>query len=191
MQSVSDSTTISPPAYHTKLTYWPLWKLAVILTLNVWGLSYLGLTRSVSLLLMPWLLRGQGISSHDIDYVEYVGPGLTWGRILSTCVVSMWSYNIKCKYIFMFPLKNFASKELRMSFSVIFLWLIGRISYRKNWNVLLGLLLITSQIRSCNGLNHYLIKCWPRSTMQYDIFRQQQVDPSCHWNSMMVYQKIS
>ena len=25
----------------------------------------------------------------NIDYVEYVGPGLTWGRILSTCVISM------------------------------------------------------------------------------------------------------
>ena len=65
------------------------------LTLNVWGLSYLGLTRSVSWLLMPWLLtspgRRQDISSHDIDYVEYVGPGLTWGRIWSTCVISMWT----------------------------------------------------------------------------------------------------
>ena len=30
---------------------------------------------------MPWLLtspeRRQEINSHDIDYVEYVGPGLT------------------------------------------------------------------------------------------------------------------
>ena len=47
----------------------------------------------------PGSLRRQDISSHDIDYVKYVGPGLTRGRILSTCVISMWSNNIKCKYI--------------------------------------------------------------------------------------------
>ena len=32
--------------------------------------------------LAPYVI--QDISSHDIDYVEYVGPYLTWGRILST-----------------------------------------------------------------------------------------------------------
>ena len=57
-------------------------------------------------------LRRQDISSRDIDYVRYVGPGLTWGRILSTSVKSMWSTDIKCKYIFMFPLQNLARKEL-------------------------------------------------------------------------------
>ena len=55
-------------------------------------------------------LHRQGISSHDTDYVEYVGSGLTWERILSTCVISMWSNDIKCKYMFMFPLKNLARK---------------------------------------------------------------------------------
>ena len=59
------------------------------------------------------LLHRQDISSYDIDYVEYVGPGLTWGRILSTFVISMWSNDIKCKYMFMFPLQNLARKELR------------------------------------------------------------------------------
>ena len=57
-------------------------------------------------------LRRQDISSHDIDCVEYVSPCLTWGRILSTCVISMWSNDLKCKYIFMFPLKNLARKGL-------------------------------------------------------------------------------
>ena len=60
----------------------------------------------------PGSLRRQNISSHDIDYVEYVGPGLTWGRILSTCVISMWSNDIKWKCMFMFPLKILARKEL-------------------------------------------------------------------------------
>ena len=44
--------------------------------------------------------------SHDIDYVEYVGPGVTWERILSTCVISKWSNDMKCKCMFMFPLQN-------------------------------------------------------------------------------------
>ena len=44
-------------------------------------------------------LRRYDISSHDIDYVEYVGPGLTWGRTLSACVISMWSNDIKCIHI--------------------------------------------------------------------------------------------
>ena len=54
-------------------------------------------------------LRRQDISSHDINYV---GSGLTWGRILSTCAILMWSNDIKCKYMFMFPLKNLARKGL-------------------------------------------------------------------------------
>ena len=60
----------------------------------------------------PGSLRCQDISSHDIDYVEYVGTGLTWGRILSICVILMWSNDMKCEYIFMFPLQNLAHKGL-------------------------------------------------------------------------------
>ena len=57
-------------------------------------------------------LRRQDISSHDIDYVEYAGLGVTWGRILSTCVILMWNNDIKCKYMFIFSLKNLAHKVL-------------------------------------------------------------------------------
>ena len=57
-------------------------------------------------------MAADAISSHDVDYAEYVGPGLTWGRILSTCVISMWSNEIKCKYMFMFPLRKLARKGL-------------------------------------------------------------------------------
>ena len=53
-------------------------------------------------------LRRQDISSNDIDYIEYVRPPLTWGRILSTCEKSMWRGDIKCKYVFLFPLINLA-----------------------------------------------------------------------------------
>ena len=47
-----------------------------------------------------------------MPFLEYVGPGLTWGRILTTCVKSMWSNDMKCKYMFMFPLQNLAHKGL-------------------------------------------------------------------------------
>ena len=60
----------------------------------------------------PGSLCRQDISNHDIGHVEYVGPGLTWGWILSTCVISMWCNDIKCKYTFMFPLQNWARNEL-------------------------------------------------------------------------------
>ena len=56
--------------------------------------------------LAPYLSRTS--AAIDIDYIEYVGPGLTWGRILSTCVISMWSNDIKYKYMFVFPLQNVA-----------------------------------------------------------------------------------
>ena len=62
--------------------------------------------------LAPYVATRQDISSNDIDYIEYAGPSLTWGRILSTCVKSMWRNDIKCKYMFMFPLKNLARKGL-------------------------------------------------------------------------------
>ena len=52
----------------------------------------------------------QDISSHDIDSIEYVGPYLTWGRILSTCGIPMGSSDIKCKCMCLFPLKDLARK---------------------------------------------------------------------------------
>ena len=58
-------------------------------------------------------LRHQDINSHDIDYVDYVGPGLAWGMILITSVISMWSNDIKCRYMFMFCLKDLAHKGLK------------------------------------------------------------------------------
>ena len=60
----------------------------------------------------PGSLRRQDISSHDIDSVEEVGSCLIWGRISTTCVISMWRNDTKCEYMFMFPLKNLARKGL-------------------------------------------------------------------------------
>ena len=126
--------------------------LGVILTLNVRGLSYLGLTRSIS------SLRRQDISSHDIDYVEYVSPGLTRGRILSTCVISMWGNDMKCKYMFMFPLKNLACKGLRMH---------GMIGVK------FGMLMYPDHLQCHQTTSHNLHQCWPSSMMQYCITRPQ------------------
>ena len=74
------------------------------LALNGRGPSYLSYTRSMSWLLMTWRRK------EDIDYIAYVGPSLTWGGILSTCAISMWMHDTKCKYVLMFPLKNLARK---------------------------------------------------------------------------------
>ena len=72
----------------------------------MWGPSYLGLTWSKS---KSWL---QDISSNDIDYVVEEGPCLTWERISTTCVISMWGNDKKCKYMSICHLKNLARKGL-------------------------------------------------------------------------------
>ena len=59
----------------------------------------------------PGCFCHQAISSHDIDYANWVGPCLTRGRISTTCVMSMWRNHRKCEYMFL--LKNLARKELR------------------------------------------------------------------------------
>ena len=88
------------------------------LTLNVRGPSYLGLSRSIS-------LRRQGIC-----YVEYVLVLLEEG-FLSTCVRSIWSNDIKCKYMFVFPLHNLARKELTCA---VPLWSIVSYLYLQHWS---------------------------------------------------------
>ena len=80
------------------------------LTLNMRGQSYLGLTRSISLLLMPWLLTSPG---HQQPWYLQCGICRSWSYLRKdfkycTCVISMWSNGIKCKYMFMFPLQNLA-----------------------------------------------------------------------------------
>ena len=71
----------------------------------------------------PGSLSCQDISSHDIDCIEYVGPSRTWGSVLSTCVKSMWRNDIKCKYMFMLPLKILARKGLMIPFGIIIIYL--------------------------------------------------------------------
>ena len=77
-----------------------LWQM--VLTLNVWGPSYLSLTRSISWLLMPWLLTSPGHQQ-------------PWYWLYRLCQINV-ENDIKCKYMFMFPQKNLARKGLSRGF---------------------------------------------------------------------------
>ena len=87
--------------------------IAGILTLSVRGLSYLGLTRSISWLLMPWLLTSPG---HQQPWYWFcrIGRSLSYSRrnFNYPCVLLVWRNDIKCNYMFMFSLKNLARKGL-------------------------------------------------------------------------------
>ena len=96
------------------------------------GPSYFRLTRSVSWLLMPWLLMSP---EHQQPWYWLCRIGrffscLVWGRISTTCVISMWRNDTKCKYMFMFPLKNLSRKGLIMGISYL---LLERWSLYWNW----------------------------------------------------------
>ena len=83
-----------------------------LLFLNMGVLRYLGLTRSISWLLIPWLLKLPG---HQQPWYWLCRICRSWSyfrKDLSICAIPMWSNDIKCKYMFMFPLKNLARKEL-------------------------------------------------------------------------------
>ena len=103
---------------------------------------------------MPWLLASPGISSHDIDYIEYVGPHLTCGGIVRTCVVSMWKNDIKCKYMFMFTLKNLACKG-------VWCILYQRINVQYFWSLLWLSKVFTNGRRHyiCDIFSHWLSIC--------------------------------
>ena len=118
-----------PGGTWVKLSIWPQ---PPCVNLEVRGTSYLGLTWSISWLLMPWLLaspghqqpwywlsgslRRQDISNHDIDYVEWVSPGLIRGRISIIFGMSVWRDDMKCKYMFMYPLKKFSTQRVKHCF---------------------------------------------------------------------------
>ena len=88
----------------------PLWRHC-----NVDAIPWMKIiTIAFSLRFVSWGLTdcGQDFSSHNIDKIEYVSPYLTWGRIISTCVKSMWRTDMICEYMFLFPLNNLARKGL-------------------------------------------------------------------------------
>ena len=90
------------------------------LTLNVRGPSYLGLTRSISWLLMPWLFTSPGHQQPWYWLYRICRSFSYLRKCLNTCVKSMWRNDIKCKYMFMFPQKNLACKELIWALPVLY-----------------------------------------------------------------------
>ena len=88
----------------------------LILTLNVRGPSYLGLTRSISWLLMPCLLTSPG---HQQPWYWLCKIYKSWFYTRKDFnylwhVVSVWRNDIKCKCMFMFPLTTLACKVLSL-----------------------------------------------------------------------------
>ena len=83
-----------------------------MLYLTYQPLTYVHRIHSVQLSQYPgrWYcdsLRRMDITTHGINYIGYVGSCLIWGRISITCVISMRRNDIKCKYMFFFPLKKY------------------------------------------------------------------------------------
>ena len=79
------------------------------LTLSMREPSYLGLIKFYIMAadaLASCIARTSAATILTTEYAEWVGPCLTWGMISTTYVISMWRNDIKCKYMFLFPLKN-------------------------------------------------------------------------------------
>ena len=96
-------------------TYTCIHILCNCLTRNVRGPSYLSLTRSISWLLMPWLLTSPG-PQQPWYWLYRICRSFTYSRkcFKYLCQI-MWRNDIKCKYIFMFPQKNLARKGLTLT----------------------------------------------------------------------------
>ena len=103
----------------------------------MWGLSYPGLTVSISWLLMPWLLASPG-HQHPWCWLCKLGKSLSYMRkdfnYLCHVIVEEW-YKLHL-YIFMSPLKNLAHQRLIkltvfvvVCFVVVILWGPGDFSH--------------------------------------------------------------
>ena len=114
----------------------------------------------------PGSWRRQDISSHDIDHVEEVGSCLIWGRISTTCVVSMWRNDTKCEYMFMFPLKNFGRKGLIKNISGQLKLYYRAVGWPHTISVKLFCRLQGTQI----GLNVNMIDVWYNEEKENTIF---------------------
>ena len=86
-----------------------------VLTLSVREPSYLGLTRSISWLLMPWLLTSPG-HQQPWYWLYRIYRSFYYLRkcFKYLCQINAEEWH-KCKYMFMFPLKKLARKGLRDS----------------------------------------------------------------------------
>ena len=67
---------------------------------------------------MPWLLTSPGHQQPWYWLCRICRFLSYYGRMLSTCIISMWSNDIKCKYMFMLLLNNLARKGLRRFYQI-------------------------------------------------------------------------
>ena len=68
-------------------------------------LEYCWRIGSVRWLLMPWLLASLGYQ-RPWYFVGLMGLCLPWGRISTTCLISVWLNVSKCQYMLVFPQYN-------------------------------------------------------------------------------------
>ena len=82
---------------------------------NVWGPSYLGLTRSISLLLMPWLLASPG-HQQPWYWLCRLDRSLSYLRkdFNDLCHINVEEWHKMYIYV-MFPLKNLARKGYQLN----------------------------------------------------------------------------
>ena len=114
------------PSYYSEWWVWKwyfynychIWTQASLgldeLTLYVQGPSQLGLTRSISWLLMPWLLASPG-HQQPWYWLCRISRSLSYSRRNFNCVLLVWRNDIKCKYMFTFSLKKIARKGLTLT----------------------------------------------------------------------------
>ena len=80
-------------------------------TLTMRGPSYSKSTQHYLCCCCPVSLRHQDISTHEFDYVELLRSYISWGRVSTTCVMSLWRNDINCSYNLIFTMKKLAGQE--------------------------------------------------------------------------------
>ena len=120
-----------------------------MLTLNVRGPSYLSVTRSISWLLMPWLLTSPGHQqSWYWSYTMCRSFSYLRKDFKYLCQINVEEWQ-KRNYMFMFPLKNLACKGLNS------LWTRNTIWWHRIGSTL-------SHVMACclTTWRHHLDQCW-------------------------------
>ena len=146
--------------------------LELILTLNVRGSSYLGLTRSISWLLMPWLLTSPRHQQPWYWLYRICRSFYLRKCFKSLCQINVEEWHKMQIYMFMFPQKKLARKGLT-EICVATSWYYG--VTRLQWiNILTTqmwpgisrshvVILISADHRKCIGNHNRLKKTWKKS----------------------------
>ena len=146
-------------------------QIVTLLTLNVRGPNYLGLTRSISWLLVspghqqPWYCLCKICRSLSYPRKDFK----PWDS--STWVLSMWRNDIKCKYLFMFPLQNLARKGLSPVTLCIISWKIRTVTIEQIliWCKLMLIFLRSIVILQLQGKFLFWLRIYLRRVMTLNI----------------------